>query len=115
MYPVLGARCLKGSARIQSNPRKWISGSSITPNRPITRSWISRIRHTTSDALADWQFTMGQVEVAGRTFEAALALHPDDLQLLGKLEQYWTRQGDAARAASYRERRMELTPRPSGG
>jgi len=58
---------------------------------------------------------VGQVEVAGRTFEAALALHPDDLGLLGKLEQYWTRQGDPARAAGYRERRLELTPRvPTG-
>ena len=63
------------------------------------------------ERLADWQFTVGQVEVAGRTFEAALALHPDDLGLLGKLEQYWTRQGDPARAAGYRERRLELTPR----
>lgn len=60
------------------------------------------------EALGDYRAAAGRAAEAAAHYEQALALRPDSVRLLGKLEAYWARQGDGARAASYRSRLAEL-------
>ena len=60
------------------------------------------------ETLGDSRLSAGRGPEAAASYERALALHPDNLRLLGKLEALWGQQGDAARAGTYRARLADL-------
>jgi tetratricopeptide (TPR) repeat protein len=67
------------------------------------------------EAHADWQARQGDADAAARSYDAALALHPDNTRLLGKMEKFWNARGRPERASALLARRRQFEwPPPRG-